>query len=304
MDRVSVIIPFRNSEQYIDNCLNSVVNQTYKNIEIILINNNSVDCSLDIVNCYMSNNHNIFLYNANKKNSVSYARNVGLQHVNGDYILFVDSDDYIDYDFIESKLLLLKKYECDAIWSYLKRTIDYNKPISHNPIKLLRLDDDYNINSIKCFTIGMIYKTSVIKENNIKFDEDIAIGEDILFFNEFIARNTLVCLTYSEPFYNYRIHQDSSYYSRDISADYTNIIAHERIYMIIRKKQYKKATINAKKRYLYKCFDLAKRINLEKSVSDINRLLKNRMVKLLPFVFLHRFGIRYKVYYVLMLFKI
>ena len=97
---VSVIIPVYNVEKYIDECLKSVVSQTYKNIEVIIINDGSTDKSEEIIRSYLDKYENItYIYQQNK--GVSEARNLGLKNATGDYVLFVDSDDYIHKSMIE-----------------------------------------------------------------------------------------------------------------------------------------------------------------------------------------------------------
>lgn len=93
--KVSIIIPIYNSEKYLKQCLESIINQTYKNIEIICINDGSTDNSEKIIKDYLKTNKNItYLKQPNAGQSI--ARNKGLEKATGDFILFVDSDDFIE----------------------------------------------------------------------------------------------------------------------------------------------------------------------------------------------------------------
>ena len=97
---VTIVIPVYNSEKYLDDCIESVVNQSYKNIEILLINDGSTDNSKKICEKWSIIDKRIKIYN--KKNSgAAESRNVGIEHSKGDYITFIDSDDYIETDLIE-----------------------------------------------------------------------------------------------------------------------------------------------------------------------------------------------------------
>lgn len=98
--KVSIIIPIYNMEKTLDRCLNSVVNQTYDDIEIILINDGSKDSSLDIAMSYQKKDNRIIIVNQENK-GISVARNNGLKEATGDLLAFVDSDDYIELDMIE-----------------------------------------------------------------------------------------------------------------------------------------------------------------------------------------------------------
>lgn len=104
---VSIIVPIYNSELYLRRCFDSIVNQTYKNIEVLLINDGSPDKSQLICEEYQNKYSNFTLYNK-VNGGLGSARNYGLDNCKGDYISFLDSDDWIDYDYIEHLLLLCK----------------------------------------------------------------------------------------------------------------------------------------------------------------------------------------------------
>ena len=97
---ISVIVPAYNVEKYIEECLLSLVNQTYKDIEIIIINDGSTDKTKEIIIEYQEKYKNITGYNQ-KNNGVSVARNLGLKIAKGEYVIFVDPDDYLDSTMIE-----------------------------------------------------------------------------------------------------------------------------------------------------------------------------------------------------------
>ncbi|MCI8778348.1 MAG: glycosyltransferase family 2 protein [Bacilli bacterium] len=104
---ISIIIPVYNTEDYLDKCLSSIINQTYKNIEIIIIDDGSTDNSKKIIKQYMNKDCRISYYYQNNS-GVAIARNSGIDKAQGDYIAFIDSDDYIDLTFIEKCMLLSK----------------------------------------------------------------------------------------------------------------------------------------------------------------------------------------------------
>ena len=127
MKKVSVIIPVYNSEAYLKECIDSVINQTYTNLEIIIINDASTDNSLDIIKQYKDNR--IKLINLEKNIGVSKARNKGIDTATGDYICFIDSDDYW-YDFkIKKQIDFIEKKNCEFIYSnyYFKKNDKLHK---------------------------------------------------------------------------------------------------------------------------------------------------------------------------------
>ena len=97
--KVSVIVPVYNVGKYLEECLNSIINQTYKNIEMVIVNDGSTDNSLDIIEKFKNKDNRIKLINQINK-GVSVARNIGLLNSTGNYIFFVDPDDYIEIDCI------------------------------------------------------------------------------------------------------------------------------------------------------------------------------------------------------------
>lgn len=119
MPLVSVIVPIYNVEKYLARCLDSIVGQTYQNLEIILVNDGSTDTSGKICRRYAQNDPRIRLF-TQENQGLSAARNTGLDHMNGEYIVFVDSDDYISVHFVEIMLGKLLKYDvkiamCDIL---------------------------------------------------------------------------------------------------------------------------------------------------------------------------------------------
>ena len=112
MEKISIIITAYNDEKYIKKCIESVIYQTYKNIEIIIINDGSNDNTLEIINQF--NDERIKIYNQ-KNLGTGKARNNGLKYSTGDFIIFIDGDDYIDKNILMHSYNLIKKYDADIV---------------------------------------------------------------------------------------------------------------------------------------------------------------------------------------------
>ena len=112
MPKVSIIIPVFNVENYLERCLKSVIAQTFKDIEIIIINDGSIDKSLEICKKFAESDKRIILINQ-KNSGVSAARNTGIDIATGKYLSFVDSDDFITPDMIEFLLTNLEEHDAD-----------------------------------------------------------------------------------------------------------------------------------------------------------------------------------------------
>ncbi len=113
--KVSVIIPVYNVEQYLERCLDSVINQTYKNLEIICVNDCSPDDSIKILKDYSKKDDRIIIINKEKNEGLSAARNSGLKIADGDYIYFLDSDDWIDSNYIEKMVEAIEETNCEVV---------------------------------------------------------------------------------------------------------------------------------------------------------------------------------------------
>lgn len=126
---ISVIIPVYNTAKYLPQCLDSICSQTYENLEIIVINDGSTDNSLDILLQYADRDSRIRIINQNNK-GLSSARNNGLQKATGQYVLFLDSDDWIDQKTCESALKIQQAEDADIVlWSYVREYIGVSKPV-------------------------------------------------------------------------------------------------------------------------------------------------------------------------------
>lgn len=182
MPKISVIIPVYNAQNYIERCLDSVVNQTLKDIEILCIDDCSADNSLDILNSYAQKDSRIKVF-ANKTNlGESAARNVGLENVTGEYIAFVDNDDKIDLNFYEK--LYQKAIETDAdIVKGNVETTSCDGTVSESSLnpKIAEFNNKWYFHYEWW---SAIYKKSIIKDNNIKLPEGYILGGDCLFLNE------------------------------------------------------------------------------------------------------------------------
>lgn len=224
MPKLSIIIPVYNSEKYLTRCLNSVINQSYKNIEIIIINDASTDNSQNIINTYKEKDARIISLINKKNRSHAFSRNTGLDISTGDFITFVDSDDWIENNMYEEMMEVLIKNNADII--------ECNAKIIQNNstnlfIKSLKADfkknniqiDKYILNLYKnkmCNALwNKIYKTEIIKNNNIKFKNDkIMMSTDLLFNLEAIPHSKNI-VTIDKPFYNYVIRQGSVSHKND-----------------------------------------------------------------------------------------
>lgn len=190
MPKVSIIVPVYNVEKYLPKCLESLINQTFKDIEIICVNDSSSDSSLDILNSYASKDSRLVVINK-KNEGPGVARNTALKIAQGEYIAFVDGDDCFDVSLIEKCIAKAENYNTDAVifgaynlydtdcvnGGYSVNKIPANlkgKPLSQNEIRK-------NIFKFPPTAWCKFYKKDFLTQNNIIFSDDYK-GEDQLFF--------------------------------------------------------------------------------------------------------------------------
>ena len=193
--KVSVIIPAYNAEEFIKDSLNSVIHQVYKNLEIIVIDDHSTDNTKKIISEYAKKDKRIIPFYQTTNKGVSAARNVGLSVATGDYILFVDSDDYLTKDAIRRMVDASIEYNADFIDSYqllyLKKK--NGKLLSFTEKKLPKeklvmgsLEDDIRILDMYTYIKGKLIKRELVKD--LQFDESLSRYEDLLFEHEVKTR--------------------------------------------------------------------------------------------------------------------
>lgn len=196
---LSIIVPVYNAEKYLEKCLKSIVKQLNNNIELILINDGSKDNSGEICKRYSLNNSNI-IYIEKKNEGCSKTRNLGIDLAHGNYIWFIDSDDFIEKNSIERILIELKEKMDVLIFGY--KRVEKNKSWESIPKKIDNNLDIYKQKEIFNSPCNKIYKKSLIKEHDIFFPEDSHMGEDMVFnFKYFSFCKNIKIL--EETFYNY-----------------------------------------------------------------------------------------------------
>ena len=174
-------------------CLDSIVSQTYKNIEIILVDDKSTDKSMTLLKKYKQRYKNIKIISSKKNAGVSHARNAGINAAKGDYIFFIDSDDFIERDAIAKMINVASKYDADVVDT--ERLFWYqreSKILTFTEQKRLKKDvvignihNDLRSITYPRYVTGKLYKRSVIKD--VRFDENIRCYEDALFNHQIKA---------------------------------------------------------------------------------------------------------------------
>ncbi len=233
---ISIIVPVYNVEKYLEKCIQSLVNQSYKNIEIILIDDGSTDGSGTICNTLAHKDRRIIVKHIDNS-GVSNARNVGLNISKGDYIGFVDPDDFIVSEMYEKMMDKIKENNYDIVCcnNYYGTTDNYKINI---PLK-----KDLNMNDLEyqefCLKYGgqvwnRLYKRSLIKK--IRFSSEIFVLEDLLFNLE-ISNQQLQAYYINEPYYYYYINMNGALRRKTSKNIISSFYAQEEIIKIVEKNK-------------------------------------------------------------------
>lgn len=269
---ISIIIPVYNGEKYLADCIESVINQTYQNLEIIIVNDGSTDATAAICTKYAEINEKIKVLNI-INNGVSNARNIGVHAATGEYIGFVDSDDTIDCDMYEKLMLLYEKDAVDLAICGYRYVFDRNKMNetlvnSENSKIFSQKDTYYQIlldNSFKGFAVNKLYKTTILKkmaENDELFDCNIHICEDLLFNCNYLKYCSKTAY-FSGRKYKYYMNDSSAYHQKFNDNWLTILSASEKI-MNIYKNNCKENYILACSNYIGSNFEILKKLKISK----------------------------------------
>ena len=209
--KVSVIVPIYNVEKYIGKCILSIIEQTYKNIEIILVDDGSLDDSGNIADEYATRDNRIkVLHKTNA--GVSAARNSGLDAATGDFVCFSDGDDYVMPNYVEHLLKLCLTYHADVAYTVDMYTTFHNEHIANNQVKVITPEDATE--NILCYKVPIgvyskLFNREFLVKNNIRFLEDVYIGEGFNFNTACFQRANKVVMS-NERIYFYRRDNEAS----------------------------------------------------------------------------------------------
>lgn len=241
---VSIIVPVYNVSEFLPQCMDSLIRQSYHNIEIIAVNDGSTDNSLEILSRYAQKFPQIkIISQANA--GLSAARNTGIDASKGEYLCFVDSDDWMDIDTCQKAIEAVQKNNVDIVcWNYVK---EYrSKSI---PVRCIKTNELYNENNIKNLyrrivgpikeelafpqyldslstAWGKLYKSQLIKENNIFFISTKEIGTEDLLFNVEVFKYIRRAYLMTEHLNHYRKYNSTSLtatYKPNLATQWTNL---------------------------------------------------------------------------------
>ena len=232
---ISVIIPMHNTEQYLSRCLDSILNNTYKNLEVICVDDGSTDNSFDMIHQYAEKDSRVVPI-WQKNQGVSAARNTGLDHASGEFVALVDSDDWVHPEYFSELMSAQNKFDADITYCNFLQTTEIcaNRPINgtYKPAELVHIAHGGGVNLPlygKRYVWGKIYRKLLIE--NHRFASNIRLAEDTLFNIVIIAEHmTDISVAYvQDELYYYYQRQDSLLHStspekiKEVSKEYISL---------------------------------------------------------------------------------
>ena len=225
MPKVSIIIPVYNVEKYIDKCVQSAMNQTLQDIEIILVDDESPDGCPQICDEYATRDNRIKVIHK-KNGGLGFARNSGMEVATGEYVTFLDSDDFVDLHTYEHLYNVAKAENLDAIYYKFKRFTNENEVTPEEPSNVITKYEKENIkelmldiiasepsakvdNKIPCSSCTAMYRFEIIKKNNVRFHSERELICEDLIFNLDLLKHASIVASYNRCHYHYRINPSS-----------------------------------------------------------------------------------------------
>lgn len=205
MTKISIIVPVYNTEKYLDKCIHSILNQTYSDFEVILIDDGSTDKSLEICKKYESDNRVIIIHKENEGQAI--ARNIGIRQSIGEFITFIDSDDYVDLQMLEELYRKAKEKDADiVICDILKE--DSNHSFIFKNYWNVKKEPNKNYMTSHMGPVARLYKRNLFIDHNIFFKEGV-IYEDLATIPK-LGMYTTKIEYIEKPFYHYIVREGST----------------------------------------------------------------------------------------------
>jgi glycosyltransferase involved in cell wall biosynthesis len=284
MNKVSVIVPVYNSETFLLKCIDSILEQTHHNIELILVNDGSTDNSGEICNNYAEKDARVRVIHQENM-GVSAARNTGICHATGDYLQFVDSDDFIDKNMTEILVNAIEKNSAAVAICGYKR-IDsstgvciqncYSSKTGFYSFKeLLNIFDYLYLKWLINSPCNKIYRTQIIRDNYIFYRKGIELGEDLLFNLDVIQKSTSFEIIPECP-YNYVKNNNGTLTSKGRKNLYEiqKMLFENIISLYEDRESYKYQINNLEKFYSKRILDIVLHVANSYSIKEVKSYLK------------------------------
>ena len=267
--KVSIIIPCYNVADCMESMFKSLYNQTFKDIEIICVDDKSTDDTVKKLKQFKKRDKRIVLLELDENHGVGFARNTGLRKALGQFVCFFDPDDYVDDNFIEVLYNIITKKHLDAVkgaFNAGSSNIKRNKLINKNPLEFCSEH------------MSALYKRKFLLDNNILYPEDVRTSQDVVFLSNLVLHTKKI----------YAVSDVNYYYVRRPNSLDSETLSHDKVLARLRMLQYKIEMLkehsfdNKKDKGIFVCKHILEHFNYAferpKANSDDNKLLFNWLV--------------------------
>lgn len=213
---ISIIIPVYNAELYIEECVESILVQTYGDFELLLIDNGSIDNSFALCQELTRKDSRIKAFREEVNQGVSVARNQGIGIAAGEYITFVDADDWLEPDCLQQMIIASEQYECPLVMCKYRKSVEadrtnfFSRLAEERHTTEEKEKEERQVGATKLYPVedfmkklfflgnthcwGVLYKTTLLQQENILFPRGLSIGEDMLFFAECLLKGKQIAV--------------------------------------------------------------------------------------------------------------
>lgn len=282
MDKISVIIPVYNVREYIGRCLESVLSQSFSNLEIICVDDGSTDESGDICEQYMRRDNRVRVFHL-KNGGVSAARNFALTQMTGEWFAYVDADDWLESDFFEILYRNARQNTCDisACGFFRSSKFCIGEKNGNSRIYLFHSSEECIHNyicagdSMQGMVWNKLYRSAIFRK--IRFNTDVKVNEDCLYTYDVMRLCKKACLT-NEKLYHWFYRKNSACHSKPISIDFSPANVFMELYEKTLVLKDENVSNSLKKNYvcaIIKLLMYAKYYNSDKTVKTAKKRCKN-----------------------------
>ena len=273
-EKITIVIPVYNTSKYLSKCLDSVINQSYSNIEIVLVNDGSKDNSGDICDLYSSKDKRIKVIHK-ENGGVSSARNSGIDNARGKYVTFIDSDDLVHPDYIKTLVNNLDDSLSVCHIEYFKNDVSFT---NNEKEEIIELNKDEFIELCRMSLLNTpcckLFNLDILKKNKVYFDNKLSLGEDLLFNLEYLNYINKITVT-SKKLYYYRKDDNNT-----LSSSYNpKMLEIQSLLFNSYTKYFDKSSMNKKQRCIFDSYRLSIiRITLENEFKNSKVSFWNRYI--------------------------
>lgn len=216
---VSIVLPVYNCEKYLRECIDSILAQTYGTWELLIIDDGSTDASPNICDEYARSETRIKVFHQSNS-GVSYSRNTGIEASSGQFIVFCDSDDYLEPEYLETLLQTARDHPSyEHIWCCFQTVSGSDREnarpnyVLHDPVSFYSVKEIMTLHAMWLDTSpwNKLFNANIIKQNHLRFAENLSLGEDFLFNLSYLDCSSQQRIAViAQPLYNYRLRKEDS----------------------------------------------------------------------------------------------